>query len=184
MDDYKEQDLRGLIDYVDQPADMVAMYEHVDKNIGRILRDCKDKQFMLIKFMQPAREDQKLVLPERPDWFSAHNRKKLDATNTWHIHDGVAIFSPEQEASIPTGVTTQKIYDHTRRQLGLKAVTHEMPAELMTLNETMPAFWSDHAGESGHVFIVPNGELHAKKTVPQHHEAAPGYLHRLWLRNI
>ncbi len=183
MYQYNNDGIRGQIEYVDAPADMPTMLAHIDQNIGRILRDSKERQFLLIKFMKSQREG--LLLPERNDWFTVFDRKITDATNSWHIHAGVVIFSPEQEeATVPTGVTTQRNYDHTQQLLGYRKLSADKPQQLMHFNEEVPAFWSDEISQSGHVLIIPNGELHAKKTVPDNHAEAPGMLHRLWLNNI
>lgn len=183
MDRYNNDGIRGQIEYVDAPADMPTMLAHVDQNIGRILRDSKEQQFLLIKFMKSQREG--LLLPERNDWFTVYDRSTTNNTNSWHIHAGVVIFSPEQEeATVPTGITTQRNYDHTKRLLGYREIGADKPQELMELNERLPAFWTDEVSSSGHVLIIPTGELHAKKTVPENHAAAPGMLHRLWLNNI
>ena len=167
MDRYNNDGIRGQIEYIDAPADMPSMLAHVEHNIGRIRHACQKLQFMLLKFTVPA-EHGRLVIPHRDDWFTVHERQKVGGSNTWHTHQGVVIFSPEQPiAQVPTGITTQDNYQATRRSLGIDP-RDEKREILEAIGKTIPAFWSDEISESGHVLIIPENEIHDARPCLKH----------------
>lgn len=187
MDGYNNNGIRGQIEYVDAPADMPTMLAHVEQNIGRILRDAKDKHFLMIKFMQEATQEGRLILPERDDWYTVFQRRETNNANTWHVHNGVALFSPTQdEASVPTGVSLKTHFDDTRIALGMTIEEASKPNtdNLALINRYMSAFWTNDISDSGHVLIVPDNVLHARHTAAEKTDAPAGILHRLTLKNI
>lgn len=183
MDQYEKSGIRGGIEYIDAPADVPTMLQHVQQNIRDIRHTSKKLQFLILKFTLPA-EHGKLIIPERADWFTVHDRQKVGGANTWHTHQGVAIFSPEQEVSeLPTGITTQDNYLRTRQALGIDSRDGRRET-LEAIGKAIPAFWSDEISQSGHVLIIPDYEIHARKTVPETPGLTPGIIHRLWLNSI
>lgn len=180
MDKYEHCGIRGQIEYIDAPADVVTMLAHVESRIRDIRHVSQKLQFLLLKFTLPA-EHGTLIVPKRDDWFTVHERQKVGGANTWHTHQGVVIFSPEQAAAeIPTGITTQENYQSTRQSLGIDPRDGRRET-LEALGHAIPAFWSSEISQSGHVLIIPENEIHARKTVPETPNMTPGVLHRLWL---
>lgn len=100
-----------------------------------------------------------------------------------HIR-GVVIFSPEQVAAkVPTGITTQELYQATLQALGINSRDSSREA-LEAIGEHIRAFWTDEISESGHILIIPENTIHARKTVPDTTDLQAGTLHRLWLNSI